>query len=62
MAKSDIEFEKKRMTVPQNPFLSEQADLLWDSLKQQGKPVSKETLFKRIKDMKGRGDTHKGSK
>lgn len=35
-----------------NPFLTNEADSLWNSLAKHGKPVSKETLLKRIKAIK----------
>ena len=35
-----------------NPFLTNEADSLWDSLAKHGKPVSKETLLRRIKAIK----------
>lgn len=41
---------KKRNAVQQNPFLSNQADDLWNNLKKDGKPILKEELLKRIKE------------
>ncbi|MFP4343016.1 MAG: hypothetical protein ACLFQO_21425 [Cyclobacteriaceae bacterium] len=35
-----------------NPFLTDKADLLWESLDKNGKAVSKEDILKRIKDIK----------
>jgi hypothetical protein len=35
-----------------NPFLTEQADKLWDRLEKQGKSVSKDELMKRANKLK----------
>lgn len=40
------------MTTNSNPFLTPQANALWEKLDKEGKPVSKEELKKRIEELK----------
>ncbi|WKN44379.1 hypothetical protein [Tunicatimonas pelagia] len=40
-----------------NPFLTDKADSLWDSLDKNAKPVSKETLLKRIENIKKQNES-----
>jgi len=43
---------KTRKNNPPNPFLTPQADALWERLDKQGKPVSKAELLRRARELR----------
>ena len=45
-----------RFPDTENPFLTDMGDELWATMKQKGKPVSKEEILRRLAEQKKRTD------
>lgn len=47
---------QSRFPDTENPFLTDMGDELWATMKQKGKPVSKEEILRRLAEQKKRTD------
>lgn len=44
--------QQSRFPDTENPFLTDMAEELWTTIKQKGKPISKEEILRRIAEQK----------